>query len=75
MRIFIAGLVFRLTPLSYTKSARKAIKNGQSNGVSRAHAKAAQIHMEEEPTNAAINIQAEYEAKNGALGAAVPKSC
>lgn len=46
---------------------------GQSNGVSRAHAKAAQIHMEEEPTNAAINIKAEYEAKNGALSAAAPK--
>ena len=46
---------------------------GQSNGVSRAHAKAAQIHMEEEPTNAAIDIKAEYEAKNGALSAAAPK--
>ena len=29
--------------------------------------------MEEEPTNAAINIKAEYEAKNGALSAAAPK--
>jgi len=46
---------------------------GQSNGVSRAHAKAAAIHQEEEPTAAAIDIRAEYVAKNGAPGAAAPK--
>ena len=46
---------------------------GQSNGVSRAHAKAAAIHQEEEPTATAIDIRAEYVAKNGAPGAAAPK--
>ena len=42
---------------------------GQSNGVSRAHAKAATIKMVEEP----VDIKADYEAKNGALSAAAPK--
>ncbi len=46
---------------------------GQSNGVSNAHAKATQIHVEEEPDTTAIDIKAEYEAKNGALSAAAPK--
>ncbi len=46
---------------------------GQSNGVSRAHAKATQIKMVEEPTDAAIDIKTDYEAKNGALSAAAPK--
>lgn len=46
---------------------------GQSNGVSRAHSKAAQIKMVEEPTAAAIDIRADYAAKNGAPSAASPK--
>lgn len=46
---------------------------GQSNGVSRAHKKAAAIHLEEEPDDDAIDIRAEYEAKNGAPSAAAPK--
>lgn len=46
---------------------------GQSNGVSRAHSKAAQIKMVEEPTAAAIDIRADYVAKNGAPSAAAPK--
>jgi len=46
---------------------------GQSNGVSRAHNKAAQIKLVEEPDDTAINIKTEYEAKNGALSAAAPK--
>ena len=46
---------------------------GQSNGVSRAHSKAVQIHLEEEPTAAAIDIRAEYVAKHGAPGAGAPK--
>lgn len=46
---------------------------GQSNGVSRAHAKASAIKMVEEPTAAAIDIRADYVAKNGALSAAAPK--
>ena len=46
---------------------------GQSNGVSRAHAKATQIKMVEEPTDAAIDIKTDYETKNGALSAAAPK--
>ena len=45
----------------------------QSNVVSRAHAKASQIKMAEEATDAAIDIKADYEAKNGALSAAAPK--
>jgi len=46
---------------------------GQSNGVSRAHSKAATIKMVEEPDATAVNIKTEYEAKNGALSAAAPK--
>ena len=46
---------------------------GQSNGVSRAHSKAAAIKMVEEPTAAAIDIRADYVAKNGAPRAAAPK--
>ena len=46
---------------------------GQSNGVSRAHSKAAQIKVVEEPTAAAIDIRADYVAKNGAPSAAAPK--
>lgn len=46
---------------------------GQSNGVSRAHSKATQIMTVEEPDDTAINIKAEYEAKNGAVSAAAPK--
>lgn len=44
--------------------------DGQSNGVSRAHSKAAAIKMVEEPTAAAIDIRADYVAKNSA---AAPK--
>ena len=46
---------------------------GQSNGVSRAHSKAAAIKMVEEPTATAIDIRADYVAKNGAPSAAAPK--
>ena len=46
---------------------------GQSNGVSRAHSKAVQIHLEEEPDATAIDIRAEYVAKHGAPGAGAPK--
>ena len=46
---------------------------GQSNGVSRAHSKAAQIKMVEEPTATAIDIRADYVVKNGAPSAAAPK--
>jgi len=46
---------------------------GQSNGVSRAHAKAAAIKLVEEPTAEAIDIRADYVAKNGAPSAAAPK--
>ena len=46
---------------------------GQSNGVSRAHSKAAAIKMVEEPTAVAVDIKSDYEAKNGALSAAAPK--
>ncbi len=46
---------------------------GQSNGVSRAHSKASSIKLVEEPTAAAIDIRADYVAKNGAPSAAAPK--
>ena len=46
---------------------------GQSSGVSRAHAKASAIKMVEEPTAAAVDIRADYVAKNGAPSAAAPK--
>ena len=46
---------------------------GQSNGVSRAHSKASGIKLVEEPTAAAIDIRADYVAKNGAPSAAAPK--
>lgn len=39
---------------------------GQFNGVPRAHAKASAIKMVEEPTANAIDIRADYVAKNGA---------
>lgn len=46
---------------------------GQSNGVSRAYGKAAQIKMVEEPDANAVDIKSDYESKNGALSAAAPK--
>ena len=46
---------------------------GQSNGVTRAHGKAVQIHLEEEPDTDAIDIRADYVAKYGAPSAAAPK--
>ena len=46
---------------------------GQSNGVSRAHKKAAAIKLVEEPTAVAVDIRSEYVAKNGAPSAAAPK--
>ncbi|MBR1509718.1 MAG: hypothetical protein IJ623_03610 [Bacteroidales bacterium] len=46
---------------------------GQSNGVTRAHAKASGIKLVEEPTDAAIDIRADYVAKYGAPSAAAPK--
>ena len=38
---------------------------GQSNGISRAHSRASGIKLVEEPTYAAIDIHADYVAKNG----------
>lgn len=46
---------------------------GQSNGVFRAHSKASGIKLVEEPTDAAIDIHADYVAKNGAPNASAPK--
>ena len=46
---------------------------GQSNGVSRGYGKATQIKAVEEPTDAAIDIKADYEASKGVLGAGAPK--
>ena len=46
---------------------------GQSNGVSRAHSKASAIKMVEEPDATAIDIRADYVAKDGAPSAAAPK--
>ena len=46
---------------------------GQSNGVSRAHSKAVAIKMVEEPGADAIDIRADYVAKNGNPNAAAPK--
>ena len=46
---------------------------GKSNGVSRAHASAAAIKLVEEPTAAAVDIRADYVAKNGAPSAEAPK--
>ena len=46
---------------------------GQSNGVTRAHAKASGIKLVEEPTAEAIDIRADYVAKYGAPSAAAPK--
>jgi hypothetical protein len=46
---------------------------GQSNGVTRAHSKAVQIHLEEEPDTDAIDIRSAYVAKHGAPSAAAPK--
>ena len=43
---------------------------GQSNGVTRAHAKASGIKLVEEPTADAIDIRADYVAKYGAPSAA-----
>ena len=46
---------------------------GQSNGVTRAHAKASGIKLVEEPTAEAIDIRADYVAKYGVPSAAAPK--
>ncbi len=46
---------------------------GQSNGVSRAYSKAAQIKMVSSPSTSAVDIKSDYEAKNGVLGAGAPK--
>ena len=46
---------------------------GQSNGVTRAHANASGIKLVEEPTADAIDIRADYVAKYGAPSAAAPK--
>ena len=46
---------------------------GQSNGVSRAHSKASAVKMVEEPDATAIDIRADYVAKNGAPNEAAPK--
>lgn len=46
---------------------------GQSNGVSRAYSKATQIKLVEEPGAEAVDIRADYVAKNGAPGEAAPK--
>ena len=46
---------------------------GQSYGVSRAHSKASGIKLVEEPTDAAIDIHADYVAKNCAPNASAPK--
>ena len=46
---------------------------GQSNGISRAHSRASGIKLVEEPTYAAIDIHANYVAKNGVPNASAPK--
>ena len=46
---------------------------GQSNGVSRAHAKASSIKLVEDPDATAIDIRADYVAKNGVPNASAPK--
>ena len=46
---------------------------GQSNGVTRAHSKAVAIKLVEEPTATAVDIRADYVAKNGAPSAAATK--
>ena len=46
---------------------------GKSNGVSRSHASAAAIKLVDEPTATAVDIRADYVAKNGAPSAAAPK--
>ena len=38
---------------------------GQSNGVTRAHAKASAVKLVEEPDATAVNIRTEYVAKYG----------
>ena len=45
----------------------------QSNGITRAHGKAAQIKMVASPSTSVVDIKTEYEAKNGAVSAAAPK--
>ena len=46
---------------------------GQSNGVSRAHAKAVAITMVDEPDTSVVDIRAAYVARHGAPSAAAPK--
>lgn len=46
---------------------------GQSNGVSRPHSKASAIKMVEDLDATAIDIRADYVAKNGAPNEAAPK--
>jgi hypothetical protein len=46
---------------------------GQSNGISRTHSRASGIKLFEEPADAAIDIHADYVAKNSAPNASDPK--
>ena len=60
--------------LALSQEARSVLgTKGKISGASRAHSKAAAIKMVEEPTAAAIDIRADYVAKNGAPSAAAPK--
>lgn len=47
---------------------------GQSNGVTRAHSKAAAIKMVTSPSTSTVDIRADYVAKHGAPSAAAPKT-
>ena len=60
--------------LALSQEARSVLgTKGKISGASRARSKAAAIKMVEEPTAAAIDIRADYVAKNGAPSAAAPK--
>ena len=45
----------------------------QSNGISRAYSKAAEVGEPETPSTTAVDIKDDYEAKYGAVGAGNPK--
>ena len=71
-----SAFTFKLDQAPYDNGGLYLIiqaSEGQSNGATRAYGKAVQIHAEEEPSDAAIDIKAAYESKHGVLGAGAPK--
>jgi len=71
-----SAFTFKLNQAPYDNGGLYLIiqaSEGQSNGVSRGYGKATQIKAVEEPTDAVIDIKADYEAQKGVVSAGAPK--